>query len=124
MKLIDVSPRFVNEAGDDLIPGKIHAIRQNYAFWKKFEGRNVELFTWEGRPYRSKQKVFCVKRLVNVKKVRHGGQGHFFTENERYIPIGQLAINDGFKNEDKFIWRFVKYPEGEMAILHFTDFRY
>jgi hypothetical protein len=124
VKRLAVGPRFVSEARNDLIPGKIHTIRRNYSFWKRFEGRNVVLFTWEGRPYRSKQKVFCVKRLVNVKKVRHGGQGHFFTENERYIPMGQLAINDGFKNEDEFMQWFTGYPEGEMAILHFTDFRY
>jgi hypothetical protein len=41
MKRISFDPRFVNEAGNDLIPGKIHTIRQNYEYWKKFEGREV-----------------------------------------------------------------------------------
>ncbi|MHB9293735.1 hypothetical protein Holit_02865 [Hollandina sp. SP2] len=124
MKRISFNPRFVNETRDDLIPGKIHTIRQHYSFWKKFEGRDIELFTWDGKPYRSKQKVFAVKRLVSVKKVRHAGRGHFFTENERYIPTGQLVVNDGFRDEDEFIGWFVSYSEGEMGILHFTNFRY
>jgi hypothetical protein len=56
MKRISFSPRFVNEMGDDLVSGKIHTIRQNYFYWKKFEGRHAALFTWEGKLYRSKQK--------------------------------------------------------------------
>jgi hypothetical protein len=50
MKRISFNAQFVNESGDGLILGKIHTIRQNYSFWKKFEGRDVELFTWEGKP--------------------------------------------------------------------------
>jgi hypothetical protein len=46
MKRISFNPRFVNETGDDLIPGKIHTVRRNFDYWKKFEGRDVELFTW------------------------------------------------------------------------------
>ncbi|MHB9294168.1 hypothetical protein Holit_03295 [Hollandina sp. SP2] len=124
MKRVSFSPRFVNETRDDLIPGKIHTIRQNYSFWKKFEGRDVELFKWEEKPYRSNQQVICVKRLVSVQKVRHAGQGNFFTENERYIPMGQLVVNDGFRDEDEFIGWFVSYSEGEMGILHFTEWSY
>jgi hypothetical protein len=124
MKRISFNPRFVNRAGNDLVPGKIHTMRQNYFYWKKFEGRDVALFTWEGRPYRSKQRVFCVKPLAFVQKVRHAGQGKFFTEKERYIPMGQLAINDGFENEDEFIRWFTRDSEGEMAVLHFAGYRY
>jgi hypothetical protein len=124
MKRIAFNPRFVNGAGNDLVPGKIHTIRRNYAYWKRFEGREAALFIWEGKPYRSKQKVFCVNRIVRVEKVRHAGRGNFFTESERYIPMGQLAVNDGFKNDDEFIRWFIDYPDGEMAVIHFTDFRY
>jgi hypothetical protein len=69
---LSFNPRFVNEAGDDLVPGKIHTIRQNFDYWKRFEGRDVALFIWEGKPYQrqSRQKVFCVKRLVYVQKIR------------------------------------------------------
>jgi hypothetical protein len=124
MRSLSFNARFINEAGDDLVPGKMHTIRKNFPFWKKFEGQDVVLFTWEGKPYRSKQRVFCVKKLVNVQKVRHAGQGNFFDENERYVSTKQLAVNDGFKTEDNFIRWFLDYPSGEMALLHFTDFRY
>jgi hypothetical protein len=36
-----INPRFVNVAGNDLIPEKIHTIRKNYAWWKKFEGKDI-----------------------------------------------------------------------------------
>jgi hypothetical protein len=124
MKRLSFNPRFVNEAGNDLREGKIHTIRQNYAYWKKFEGQDVALFTWEGKPYRSKQNVFCVKRLVSVEKVRFAGRMHFFTEKERYINSTQLAMNDGFENDLALAFWFINCPEGEMAVLHFTDYRY
>jgi hypothetical protein len=34
MKRISFNPRFVKEAGDDLIPGKITTIRENYRYWE------------------------------------------------------------------------------------------
>jgi hypothetical protein len=138
MKHISFTPRFVNEAGDDLVPGKIHTIRQNYAYWKKFEGRDLELFAWEGKPCRSKQKVFCVKRLVYVQRVyiwvnvMGGGNEmlHIWSMPEGFSRLGNrlncalFTKNDGFENEGEFIDWFLYYPFGEMAILHFTDFRY
>jgi hypothetical protein len=124
MKRISFNPRFVNVGGTDLVKGKIHTLRRNYDYWKKFEGRDLALFIWEGKAYRSRQGVFCVKRLVSVQAVRHGGRGHFFTEKERYIPMSELALNDGFNNENEFVRWFVKYPEEKMGILHFTGYRY
>jgi hypothetical protein len=137
MKRISFNPRFVNAAGTDLVPGKIHSIRKNFTFWKKFEGRDVALFTWEGVPYRSKQRVFCVKRIVGVQKVilSHNRtlEGHkmppeFFikTLGRTCFPLSVtlLAANDGFDDEDEFIEWFYDYPDGEMAVLHFTEFRY
>jgi hypothetical protein len=71
MNRISFNPRFVNEAGNNLIPGKIHTIRQNHGYWKHFEGQEVVLFTWEGKPYGSRQKIFCVKRIVNVQEIEY-----------------------------------------------------
>jgi hypothetical protein len=127
MKRISCNPRFVNEAGDDLVPGKIHTIRSSYSFWKKFEGRDVELFTWEGKPYRSKQKVFCVKRLVSVERLEKIKERFLVPKgicDLVYAGDEKLARNDGFKDEDELMRWFADYPDGEMAILHFTDFRY
>ena len=141
MKRISFNTRFVNEAGNDLKSGKIHTIRQNYEYWKKYEGQEVALFTWEGKPYRSKQKVFCVKRIACVQMVylRRVADGLLGKENgvlsfriyDKWIQLNsQLAENDGFVDKDGildtegFLNWFKDYKSGKMAILHFTDFRY
>jgi hypothetical protein len=134
MKRLSFNPRFVNEAGNDLIPGKIHTIRQNYDFWKRFEGQDVALYIWEGKPYRSKQKVFCVKRLVSVQKLYM--YKNYIDDVLEFFVIASVGIglegvnveklrkNDGFCCRELFEDWFVKYHGGEMAILHFTDYRY
>jgi hypothetical protein len=127
MRRISFNPRFVNAAGDDLVFGKIHTIRQNYDYWKRFEGRDVALFTWEGKPYRSKQKVFCVKKLVSVQRTVKI-KDYFYKEagicDLVYIAeMKTLAKNDGLTLGEFREW-FKNYPDDEMAILHFTEFRY
>ena len=139
MKRISFNPRFVNKAGNNLIAGKIHTIRQNYIFWKRFEGRDVALFTWEGKPYRSKQIIFCVKKIMNVQEIEvdqlcvQGIHLNFYFQGKR-IKRSLIAVNDGFKiknyNEFKaekelLLWfENNKYKSGKMAIIHFTDFKY
>jgi hypothetical protein len=138
MKRISFDKRFVNEAGNSLIPGKIHTIRQNYDYWKKFEGKEVALFTWEGKPYRSKQKVFCVKKIVSVQEVELQIKKDINVEDgsiveniylEFYldgwsIDMELLAKDDGFINFIDLVGWFENYKSGKMAILHFTNFRY
>ena len=128
MKHIAFDRRFVNAAGDDLIPGKIHTIRQNYGYWKRFEGKEVALFIWEGKPYQkgSRQKVFCIKRIVSVQEVTKSEVADFWLSlyDKDPIPIDVIAKNDGFNNRYEHIEWFVEYPFGKMAIIHFTDFRY
>jgi hypothetical protein len=129
MRRISFDKRFVNEAGNDLIPGKIHTIRQNFDFWKKFEGKEAALFTWEGKPYRSKQRVFCVKKIYHVQKLYFnnifGMVAQFAVEAMREQTTSAIfAKNDGFNNFEEILEWFHKYPSCEMAILHFTDFRY
>jgi len=127
MNRISFNYRFINNYGNDLIPGKIHTIRENYDFWKKFEGRDVALFVWEGKPYRSKQHVFCVKRIVSVQEVWY--EFGFFREPKKMKPLmnnALLALNDGFENPYNFLTWFADgdYKPGRMAVLHFTNFRY
>jgi hypothetical protein len=129
MRRISFNPRFVNEAGNDLVPGKIHTIRQNYDFWKRFEGQDAALFVWEGKPYQSKQRVFCVKRIVSVEKAHKWGLRSFYLDDGGansglYLPNSILAKKDGFGDFAEFEDWFSAYPVGAMAILHFTDFRY
>jgi len=130
MKRISFNLRFVNKAGNDLIPGKIHTIRQNYDFWKRFEGKEVALFTWEGKPYHSNQKVFCIKRIISVQSVIYHACSFWEDRNIEalfyMIPTKKIATNDGFTDMNKFEdwFRDGKYKPGKMAVLHFTDFKY
>jgi hypothetical protein len=124
MKRIAFNSRFIN--GTDLAKRKIHTIRANYNYWKMFEGRDMALFVWEGVPYRSKQQVVCVKRIVTVQKVYKSEVAYFWLslEDKNPIPIEVIMKNDGFENEAEFIRWFMAYPSGEMAVLHFTSFLY
>jgi hypothetical protein len=123
---IEVNPRFVNAAGDDLIEGKIHIIEKYHTYWDRLVGKNVALFTWEGKPLRSKQKVFCVKKLVSVQYCSTDMSGTFWLSREyRYsIPTVMIAKNDGFDDFDEFKDFYKRYSAFEMAVLHFTEFRY
>jgi len=126
MKHIAFDPQFVNVAGNDLKRGKMHTIRKNYEYWKRFEGKEVTLFTWEGKPYRSKQKVFCTKRIISVQGIELHARGseYRWTVNGKGIFIPRLAANDGFINFNDFSEWFADCKPGKMAIIHFTDFRY
>jgi hypothetical protein len=137
VKRLSCGFQFVNDTGDDLIPGKIHSLRQNYDYWKKFEGKDLALYIWEGKPYRSKQKVFCVKRLEFVQRIKiyhhetaNGDKmpPQFFIETGLHIysrlSRELLAANDGFESEEEFTGWFYDYPDGKIGILHFTNFRY
>jgi hypothetical protein len=126
MKRISFDLRFVNKNFYDLIPGKIHTIRENYKYWERFEGQEVELFYWEGKPYWSKQKVFCVKRIISVQEVTKSEANYFRLSpyDESAISINAVAKNDGFKDQHELIDWFKNYKFGKMAIIHFTDFRY
>ena len=128
MKRIVINPRFINAEGNDLIPGKIHVIRQNFLFWKCFEGKEVALFAWRGKPYKSKQKVFCTKKIVCVQEVFMSSCCLFYTTPDMalgtFVKSFYLMANDGFKSLQAFHRWFNKYKPGRMAILHFTDFSY
>jgi hypothetical protein len=136
VRRISFNTRFVNEAGNDLVSGEIHTIRQNYDFWKRFEDQDAALFTWEGKPYRSTQRVFSIKRIVSVQKIvfrhRETADGYkiwpdFFIKKHRWFTCldnGLLSENDGFEDETEFEYWFYEYPDGDRALIHFTNFRY
>lgn len=127
MKRMAFDKRFVSPAGNGLVEGKIHAIRRNYDYWKIFSGREVEMFYWEGKPYRSKQKVFCVKPVRSVVPSAFDGKQFWNAslEGGGWINPSLLARNDGFENVDEFHKWFENYKHPViMCIIHFTDFRY
>jgi hypothetical protein len=134
LRHIIFDPRFVNEAGNDLKPGKIHTIRQNYLLWKRYEGKETALCIWEGRARQkgSRHKIVCVKRIVSVQEITM--KGYFVQNTEKLgfiingnrIPNILLAERDGFASANDFLyWFYVgNYKPGKMAVIHFTDFRY
>ena len=120
---------------------KIHTIRANYQLWEKRikavqEGKAViELFYWEGKPYKSKQIVFATLDKdsgCGVQKINPNNELTFWyipmTSNlnifSKPIYVPDLAKNDGLSLEDFKSW-FRKYDLSKpMAIIHFTKFRY
>lgn len=114
---------------------KLHTIRANFDLWyKRFEKiaageACLSVREWTGAPYRSKQKELA--RLT-----REDGIGiqclnianHY--RCDRYIVDGydvalsHLATNDGLSLDDWLDW-FKNYDKTKnLAIIHFTPFRY
>ncbi len=127
----------------DLDP-KLHTCRANYPLWEKRmkevqAGRAViELFYWEGKPYRSKQVVFAVLDKdsgCGVQELRFEVSNMYFPavmveehgidKYKRIIGgVEKLAKNDGLLFDDFEAW-FKGYNLSEpMAIIQFTKFRY
>ena len=132
----------------DLEP-KLHTCRVNYPLWEKRmkavqAGEAViELFYWEGKPYRSKQIVFAtldkdsgcgVQELNFMISYKPDGNGMEYTINTPclhyrnhafdYLDLEEIAKNDGLSLYDFKSW-FKGYDLSQpMAIIHFTNFRY
>lgn len=100
---------------------KTTTIRSNYDYWKSKEGKLLQPFFWAGKPYRSKQVVFCPEvRLVRVDKI-HITKYVYFPD----IDLGaispyeerRLIENEGFDHPDHF-WRWFD-QDFEGALLEF-----
>jgi hypothetical protein len=123
---------------------KTHSIRKNYPFWEKRikkiqagEGY-LSLRCWTGKPRRSKQREFLRLKNVGIQAIRiyhhetiYGDKmPPNFCVRGKDIDKDILAKNDGFydvdgdPNTDDFIDWFYDYPDGVMALIHFTEFRY
>jgi len=143
-----VSPQFEKAILDGI---KIHSIRKNYQFWAKRikaikagEGY-LSLRCWTGTPRRSKHREFLRLENVGIQRIKiyhhetcDGGKmpPEFYCikfDGKKTLEIineDTLAKNDGFfdlfgdPNTDEFIDWFYDYPDGVMALIHFTNFRY
>ena len=126
--------KFVEKILDNI---KIHTLRSNIELWEKrfekIEAGNacISLRYWEGKPYKSKQIEF--KRLT-----KEDGIGLEVLEFDPITKIHPLfnkkiskndianeyliAKNDGLFYNDFLI--FFEKVKGEVAIIHFTKFRY
>lgn len=133
---------------------KIHTIRGNVPRWEKIisqiqSGEAVlSVRKWVGKPYRSKQTEICrltAENGVGFQKAifcrsewdESDGQKfcYWLTVDGKEVNIDEIAKNDGFldfrdfvewfdseiekQNPDKEGWRHL-----ELAIIHFTKFRY
>ena len=133
---------------------KIHAICNDYQMWEKrikevHNGQAViSIRKWVGIPYRSKQKEIChfttnevdIQKLIfsRSKWTEEDNKQHFMywtTVDGTVINIDEIAKNDGFPDFVDFVSWFDKdidkqkpdddcFKHLELAIIHFTKFRY
>lgn len=112
---------------------KIHTIRANYALWKKridavVAGKaTLSVREWSGKPYRSSQvEIIRLDHLsgIGIEKVKLL-LGTIPFVNDSILPsTSDVAHNDGLSVDEFRAW-FRDYEfNKEMAIIHFTPFRY
>lgn len=123
---------------------KIHTIRTNYKLWEKRirevqEGNAVlSIRQWSGKPYRSKQVVIAnltknegvgiqplkitrfIEKLGNKEYVAISVDGDI----KNTLTLEEIAHNDGLSFEDWAAWFKDADTSQDMAIIHFTSFRY
>jgi len=121
---------------------KIHTIRANYALWKKrFEKIDkglaiLVLKVWVGKPYGKGSTQHSIFKYDNTWGI--GIEKLEFHKNKDEIPcikyplvnnyaepnIETIAQNDGLSWLDFKEWFRTYDLDNELAIIHFTDFRY
>lgn len=116
--------------------GKIHTIRENYAWWEqkaiKINAGDMvlSLKQWTERPYHSEQRKILELKKIGVQHIsmeydRETGKLICLIDGKPYENTGQLAANDGLSLPDFIDWFF---GDGKTSfsgvIIHFTDFRY
>jgi hypothetical protein len=114
---------------------KKHTIRGNYELWlKRFDeiekgNARLSLRYWTGKPYNSPQKEvrsFTKIDGIGIEKVEFDDYLYSCKINDLRIDFSSQGIagNDGLSHSDFEEW-FKKYDlSNEMAIIHFTNFRY
>ena len=110
---------------------KLHTMRNNYNLWKKrVEEVNagkavIQLRSWIGKPYRSKQETWMELKDVGIQKLEWTLLGWFVDDIESELETRTLAKNDGFTDHFDFVhWFDGKLKTQPWAIIHFTKFRY
>lgn len=112
---------------------KKHTIRENYELWKKrIDEVNagiavISLRYWSGKPYCSPQiehKQFG-KGEIGIQKLTVGFvRGHSIDDVYKDTPSTVIASNDGLSFLNFQDWFRKVKDQDEMAIIHFTNFRY
>lgn len=112
---------------------KIHTIRTNYPLWKKridavAAGTAVlSIRHWAGKPYRSSQvEIARLNHLsgIGIESVKLLIGLVPLVNDSKFPSLSDVAHNDGLSLDEFRAW-FENYEFGkEMAIIHFTSFRY
>ncbi len=152
-KFFDQHPRAGQPTGfaDAVKAGtKIHTCRDNYDYWvKKIDTLKdadgiLCIREWTGKPYRSPQgtiketpaamvavsKLELTKGKHRVEPYRHSVEYYRATVDGVPVDVETLARNDGFTSAKDYVGFFTplfdKAADGriEMAIIHFTPYRY
>ena len=110
---------------------KIHTIRGNYPFWEKRineinEGKAIlSVRIWTGKPYQSPQKEiaqFDKNSGIGIQMIAEVSNFIYAEIGTKEIDCVEIAKNDGLSFNDFCEW--FRNAKGEMAIIHFTKFRY
>jgi hypothetical protein len=112
---------------------KIHTIRGNYDLWaKRFEKINkgeafLSIRVWLGKPYKSFQyEILSLDSSdgIGIEKLEDPTNFVYAPIEGKIVNWDLVAQNDGISSEDFKEW-FKDYDlSKEMAIIHFTRFRY
>ena len=87
---------------------KTTTIRSNYDYWKSKEGQLIQPFFWSGKPYRSKQVVFCPEvRLAKVSNIDIKSFPYKEIEVEGFMQQSlneseKFTQDEGFDHPDHF----------------------
>lgn len=116
---------------------KIHTLRKNFLQWSRKAneinaGKAVlVLKQWTGMPYRTKQIELMVLTRIGVEQFSFLATKHnkpstavFITDSfeEVTADVDLIAKNDGLTRNEFDAW--FKEDATDLAIIHFTDFRY
>lgn len=120
--------------------GKFHTIRTNVSLWQKrmkeIEAGKASLSIreWSGRPYLSRQvEIARLTRENGVGMQRLDGCDVwggdevckvYDAKGVRPVRAEELALNDGLRLEDWQAWFGRSDADSDLAIIHFTPFRY
>jgi hypothetical protein len=99
MKVLLFEPRFWGPVASG---EKVHSIRRTRKR-PVCRGDNLSLRAWEGKPYRSRQRVLCEEICIFVREcwIDRSGiviDGHRFGEADE---LDAFAVSDGFDNWDQ-----------------------
>lgn len=92
---------------------KTTTIRSNYEYWKSKEGQLIQPFFWAGKPYRSKQVVFCpAVRLAKVRRIKISHNNQINRDSGLVLDKSHVWIDGGHSS---CIWK-----NGEIANCAYT----